>query len=134
VRNEEDNTPPVSDFLLEQDDVFAARHAIRQLHMAESLEEYLVQLVLATRDPARYGDDLANTIEYGASPRGTIALERTARARAWLNGRDYVDPEDVQAMAVDALRHRIGLSYAAESAGVTRESFIRTLLQRVPLT
>ena len=92
-----------------------------------------MQLVLATRDPSKYGDDLAKVIQYGASPRGTIALERTARAHAWLNGRDYVGPEDIQAMAVDTLRHRIGLTYSAESAGMTREKFINTLLLRVPL-
>ena len=130
----EDAAPEVSHFILRQDEVFAARKAIHQLHMAAPLEKYLVQLVLATRHPEKYGDDLANVIEYGASPRGTIALERTARAHAWLDGRDYVDPEDVQAMAIDTLRHRIGLSYAAESAGMTRENFISTLLQRVPLT
>jgi MoxR-like ATPase len=134
VRDEEDSTPPASDFRLGQNEIFTARQAIRSMYLAETLEEYLVQLVLATRNPAHYGDDLSNVIEYGASPRGTIALERTARARAWLQGREYVDPEDVQAMAVDVLRHRIGLTYAAESAGMTRENFIRTLLQRVPLT
>ncbi len=133
ARSQEEEEP-ASDFLLTQADVFAARQAIHALHLAPSLEAYVVQLVLATRDPAAYGEDLAHVIEYGASPRGTIALERTARARAWLRGRDYVDPEDVQAMAVDVLRHRIGLTYAAESAGMTPEGFIRTLLQRVPLT
>ncbi len=136
VREEEEQeeTDLTNDFQLLQNEIFNARKAISKLHIADALEEYLVQLVLATREPARYGDDLANVIQYGASPRGTIALERTARAHAWLNGRDYVGPEDVQAMAVDTLRHRVGLSYAAESAGMTRENFINTLLQRVPLT
>lgn len=123
-----------------QKEIFAVRHAITELHMSESLEEYIVQLVLATRNPAAYGkktkeyaNDLENTVEYGASPRGSIALEKTARAHAWLKGRDHVTPEDVQKMAVDVLHHRVGLTYAAESAGMTKESFIKTLLQRVPL-
>ena len=135
VRNEEEQEQDnlTSVFKLYQDDIFAARKAISKLHIADSLEEYLVQLVLATRDPSKYGDDLTKVIQYGASPRGSIALERTARAHAWLNGRDYVGPEDIQAMAVDTLRHRIGLSYSAESAGMTREKLIKTLLQRVPL-
>jgi len=135
VRNEEEQeqADKKTPFQLAQSDIFAARKAISQLHIADSLEEYLVQLVLATREPSKYGEDLAKIIQYGASPRGTIALERTARAHAWLNGRDYVGPEDIQAMAVDTLRHRIGLTYSAESSGITREKFIKTLLQRVPL-
>ncbi len=135
VRNEEiEKSSPVDMFELSQEDIFAARKEISQLHIADALEEYLVQLVLATRDPSRYGDDLSGVIQYGASPRGSIALERTARAHAWLQGRDYVGPEDIQAMATDTLRHRIGLSYAAESAGMTREKLIETLLHRVPLS
>ncbi len=133
AREEEDNDIPQSDFELSQQELFDSRKAVRGLHMAPALEEYLVQLVLATRNPVAYGDDLANTIEYGASPRGSIGLERAARAYAWLNGRDFVGPEDIQAVAVDVLRHRIGLTYAAESSGMTREGFIKTLLQRVPL-
>ena len=88
------------------------------LHLAPQLEEYLVQLVLATRDPAPYGAELARWIAYGASPRGTIALDRCARAHAWLAGRDYVTPEDVHAIAADVLRHRVLLSYEAEAEGI----------------
>ncbi len=135
VRGEEiSQNKPVNMFELSQKDIFAARKEISQLHIADALEEYLVQLVLATRNPSLYGDDLKNMIQYGASPRGTIALERTARAHAWLQGRDFVGPEDIQAMAVDTLRHRVGLSYSAESAGMTRDKFIEILLHRVPLS
>ncbi len=135
VRGEEITSRNTMDiFTLSQEDIFAARKEISQLHIADALEEYLVQLVLATRNPSLYGEDLSKVIQYGASPRGTIALERTARAHAWLRGRDYVGPEDIQAMAVDTLRHRIGLSYSAESAGMTREKLIETLLHRVPLS
>jgi len=114
-----------------QETLFAARKAILGLHMAEDLEKYIVELVIATRDPGPYGDELAHWIQYGASPRATAALDRCARARAWLNERDYVDPQDVQAVACEVLRHRIILSYEAEAEGVTSDRFIHELLQRV---
>jgi MoxR-like ATPase len=118
---------------ISQAQIFAAREAVLALHLAPALEEYLVQLVLATRKPAAYGTDLARWVAWGASPRGTIALDRCARARAWLEGRDYVLPEDVHAVAVDVLRHRVLLSYEAEAEGVTPEQVLSALLQRVPL-
>ncbi|MGF1547174.1 MAG: AAA family ATPase [Thiotrichales bacterium] len=114
--------------------VFAARAEVMRLHIAEPLEDYIVQLVLATRAPGRYGADLARAVAFGASPRGSIALERCARAHAWLAGRDFVAPEDVQAVAHDVLRHRIILSYAAEAEGLDTERLLDTLLARVPLT
>lgn len=112
-------------------EVFAAREAALDLHLAEPLEAYLVELVMATRAPERYGEDLAGLLEWGASPRATLALERTARARAWLAGRDFVAPEDIQAMAPDVLRHRILLAYEAEADGLTPETLIARLLARV---
>lgn len=96
------------------------------------MEDYLIALVEATREPSRYGADLAGWVRWGASPRGAIALERAARAVAWLDGRDYVSPEDVQDVAGDALRHRILLDYAAEADGVTPQQVIDQLLARVP--
>ncbi len=96
--------PPVPARLLTQQQVFAARGEVLGLHLAPQLEEYLVQLVLATRDASAYGADLARYVAYGASPRGTIALDRCARAHAWLAGRDYVTPEDVHAIADDLVR------------------------------
>jgi MoxR-like ATPase len=116
---------------LSQKEVLAARLEVLETHLAEPLEEYLVQVVLATRDPARYGDDLAETLQYGASPRATIALDRCARAHAWLAGRDFVTPEDAQAVAHDVLRHRILLSFEAEAAGRTADELIDTILERV---
>ncbi len=101
--------------------------------MAEPVEEYLVQLVLATRDPAPYQNDLARLVNYGASPRATIALDRCARAHAWLQGRDYVSPEDVQAIAYDVLRHRVLLSFEAEAGGLSPDDFIRQLLELIPV-
>ena len=92
-----------------------------------------MQLVLATREPSRYGEELRRWVAYGASPRGTIALDRCARAHAWLAGRDYVTPEDVHAIAADVLRHRVLLSYEAEAEGVNSDRVVATLLERVPL-
>src|SRR5471032_1839259 len=101
--------------------------------MADAVEEYLVQLVMATRTPAKFDPEMAEWIAYGASPRGTIALDRCARAHAWLKGRDFVAPEDVHAVAADVLRHRVLLSYEAEAEGVTPDTLISALLERVPL-
>jgi len=116
---------------ISQQSIFDARDEILEIHMAENLEEYLLQLVLATRNPATYGDDLANWMLYGASPRATIALDRCARAHAWLDQRDFVSPDDIQAIAFDVLRHRVILSYEAEADGVTPDSFIQELIERV---
>jgi MoxR-like ATPase len=116
---------------LSQKEVLAARLEVLETHLAEPLEEYLVQIVLATRHPARYGDDLKGVLQYGASPRATIAFDRCARACAWLAGRDYVTPEDVQSVAHDILRHRILLSFEAEAAGRTPDELVDTLLARI---
>ncbi|MGN6520536.1 MAG: AAA family ATPase [Dokdonella sp.] len=118
---------------LTQQQVFAARREVLSLHLAPQLENYLVQLVLATREPTPYGAELARYVAYGASPRGTIALDRCARAHAWLSGRDYVTPEDVHAIAADVLRHRVLLSYEAEAEGVSADRVVSMLLERVPL-
>jgi MoxR-like ATPase len=87
--------------------------------------------VLASRQPDRYGDDLAETLQYGASPRATIALDRAARSHAWLAGRDFVTPEDVQSVAHDVLRHRVLLSFEAEAAGRSADEIVDMLLERV---
>ena len=116
---------------LSQKQLFVARNEVLDLHLADNLQEYILQIILATRDPAAYGDDLASWIQYGGSPRATIALDRCARAHAWLAGRDYVAPEDIQTMAYDVLRHRLILTYEAEAEGVTPDYFINELLSRV---
>ena len=118
---------------LTQDDVFAARAAVLDLHVAPAVERYLVELVLASRDAARYDAALAPRIAWGASPRGSIALERCARAHAWLAGRDYVNPDDVRAVAPDVLRHRILPSYEATAEGWDGARLVDELLARVPL-
>ena len=111
--------------------IFSARQEVLDVFMADTLEEYLIQIVMATRTPQLYGDDLAGWLQYGASPRGCIALDRCARAHAWLQGRDYVGPEDIQTMAYDVLRHRIILSYEAEAEGITPDHFIEELIARI---
>lgn len=120
-----------ADIMISQQSIFSARDEVLNLHMADNLQEYLLQMVLATRNPAAYGDDLGNWSLYGASPRATIALDRCARAHAWLAGRDYVGPDDIQAIAYDVLRHRIILSYEAEAEGITPDKFITELIGRI---
>ena len=123
-----------NEVLLSQAQIFKAQQEVLSLHMAPAVEEYLVQLLLASRNPAPYGDDLARWINYGASPRGTISLDRCARAQAWLQGRDYVSPQDIQAVVFDTLRHRILLSFEAEAEGLTSDEVIRELVRRVPVS
>ena len=119
--------------ILHQGDVMQARREILRLHLSKSVEEYIVQLVLATRDPGRYVADLASLVEFGASPRGSISLERCARGQAWLAGRDYVTPDDVQSVLHDVLRHRIILSFSAEADGINTDRFIDLVLEQVPV-
>jgi len=125
-----DTAPPAR---MPMADVFAARSAVLDLHVAPALERYLVELVLASRNAARYDAVLGRRIAWGASPRGSIALERCARARAWLAGRDFVTPEDVRAVAPDVLRHRVLPSYEATAEGWDGDRLVGELLQRVPL-
>ena len=113
--------------------IFAARQEVLRIHMAQPVEEYLVQLVLASRDPAPYSAALARWVSYGASPRATIALDRCARAHAWLEGRDYVSPADVQAVAFDVLRHRVLVSFEAEAEGRNADDVIGELLALIPV-
>lgn len=134
TRNEarsKNNTASDSFEPITQAAILNARQQVLDIHMAENLEDYLLEIVTKTRQPKAYGNDLANWIEYGASPRASIALDRCARAHAWLDGRDFVGPEDIQKMAHDVLRHRIILSFEAEAEGITKDKFINTLLSRI---
>ncbi len=124
--------PAASQVRLSQTSIFAARRAIFGLYMAPEVEDYLVHLVMATRRPADYAGELGGWLRFGASPRATLALDRCSRALAWLDGRDYVSPEDIQAVAPDVLRHRVLLSYEAEAEGRQADDFIAALLARVP--
>lgn len=134
VRSEMRNAAVAKDVemeMLSQTTLFAARNAVLDIFMADALEGYLLQIVLATRKPELYGEDLAGWLQYGASPRASIALDRCARAKAWLSERDFVAPEDIQAIAYDVLRHRLILTYEAEAEGITTDHFIKELLDRV---
>jgi MoxR-like ATPase len=133
LNRDEARAGPVQQALrpLPQRSVFAARRAILELFMAADVEDYLVHLVMATREPEPYSRELTDWLRFGASPRASIALDRCARARAWLAGRDYVSPEDIQAVAPDVLRHRVLLSYQAEAEGRTAQGFVQTLLAAV---
>ncbi|MCC6922361.1 MAG: AAA family ATPase [Nitrosomonas sp.] len=127
-----EHTPPHSVKKVSQEQVFTARREIMQLHLAEAVEEYIVELIETTRNPVQYGQELSSWIRWGASPRGAIAIERAARAMAWLAERDFVTPEDVQTVAADALRHRILLNYEAEAEGITAQQCIDQILVSVP--
>ena len=117
-----------SSALLSQETLFTARSEVLNVHLSENLEKYLLQIILATRDPSAYNEKLAQWLQFGASPRASIALDRCAKARAWLLGRNFVTPDDIQALAFDVLRHRIILSYEAEAQGITPDEFIKQLL------
>ena len=125
---------PRSDFApISVEELRQARQQVLDLYLADNLREYLLQLVLATRQPQSYGEDLQNAILYGASPRAGIALDRCARVRAWLAGRDHVLPEDIQQLAFEVLRHRLILSYEAEAGGMSADQLIAELIARVPV-
>ncbi|MEM5277717.1 MoxR family ATPase [Cupriavidus taiwanensis] len=111
--------------------IFAARAEIHGIHVSEAVERYIVALVQATRAPKPVDDDLDKWIQVGVSPRGSIGLDKVARAHAWLHGRDFVTPEDVQAVVGDVFRHRLILSYEAHAAGVGADAVIERLVQQV---
>jgi MoxR-like ATPase len=134
VRNEAMDTPAAAIEPMAQEVIFQCRQQALGVHVSKALEDYILQLVFATRQPAVYGEDLSEMVAYGASPRGTIALVRCARVHAWLRGADFATPADVQAVISDVLRHRIILSFEAEADGVTRDHFINELVQRVPVS
>jgi MoxR-like ATPase len=135
VRNEHtaslDGQTALAEIALTEDDLFRARSSIMNTYMAPNLEDYLIALIMATREPERYGDDLKGSLIFGASPRATIALDRAVRAKAWLAGRDFVTPDDIQEIAPSVLRHRIGLSYVAEAKGLDKDQMIAELIARV---
>jgi len=118
---------------LMQDDLFTARDQVLDIHMADELQAYIIQLIINTRDTQILDKDLDRWLDYGASPRATMALDRCARASAWLDNRDYVTPEDIQSMAYDVLRHRLILTYEAEAEGVDSDSVIERLISITPL-
>ncbi|MDC0598788.1 MoxR family ATPase [Gammaproteobacteria bacterium] len=132
VRNEAKNISATAPDIVPQLALFEARQEVLNIHMAEPVEEYILQLVMATRNPLPYSSELASWIDYGASPRGTIALDLCSRAHAWLKGKDFVSPEDVHEIFHDVLRHRVLLSFEAEAAGLDAEQVLNKILELVP--
>ena len=119
--------------VVSQDAIHLARQAVLDVHMSTPVEEYIVQLVMASRKPTNYSESLAGMIEYGGSPRATIAIDRCSRAFAWLGGRDFVSPDDVREVVHDILRHRLILSFEAEAKGISKNQVIDLLLEYVPV-
>lgn len=125
----EDSPAPIP-----QDAVFSAREEIGKIHVSEAIERYMADLVYATRTPEKYSEDLGRWIEIGASPRASLALDKCGRTHAWFSGRDYVDPQDVRAIAHDVFRHRITLSFEAEGDGLSPDKVVDEILSQVSLT
>lgn len=121
--------------VLTKDDIFAIRTLINQVQISETLEKYIIELVFATRKPAEYDlAEYAQYVQFGVSPRASIALHRAAKAIAFLDGRDYVLPEDIKDVASDVLNHRILLNYEAEADGIRTQDFIDAILGKVPIS
>ena len=116
-----------------QQAVFDARRVIADVQVADAIKRYIADLVYATRTPAKYSEDLDRWIDVGGSPRASIALDKCSRTHAFLNGRDFVDPEDVRAVVHDCLRHRLMLSYEAQGDGVTTDDVISAVVEKVAL-
>lgn len=133
TRNEAKKNAKVVAPTITQSTIFAARQDLLSLHLATTLEEYIVQLIMATRSPVTYSQELGAAIEFGASPRATISLERCARAHAWLAGRDFVGPDDIQAVYHNVMRHRIILSYEAMAEGKSANQILTQILTAVPV-
>jgi len=131
-RQEALNEPTTKVEPLTQKSLFDARKQVNKIHMSEAVEEYLVQLILATRNSTAYSGELGQWLDYGASPRATIALDKCSRALAWIEGRDFVTPDDIRAVAHDVLRHRLILSFEAEAGGINANQVIDKLIETVP--
>ena len=118
--------------ILKPEDILKARSVVREVYMDEKIENYITDIIFATRYPEQYGlEKLKPLINYGASPRGSINLAAASKAYAFMHRRGYVIPEDVRAVAMDVLRHRIGLTYEAEAENVTSEELVSEVLNRV---
>ncbi|MGF1689004.1 MoxR family ATPase [Photobacterium japonica] len=130
-RGEALGVAPTESVHISQQDIFTARKEVLTIHMADDVEQYIIRLIMATREPNRYSEQLAGWLQMGVSPRATLALDRCARAHAWISGRDYVTPEDVQAMAYPVLRHRLLRSYEAQAEGIAADTIVEHLIAQV---
>lgn len=125
------NTPREENKPFDQSIIFDARQEIDQIHVSAALQQYIVDLVFATREPEKYSEELANWLEIGASPRASLALDVCSRAHAWLHGQDFVSPDNVQAIIHNVLRHRMSLSYEANAEGISPDHLINEILKLV---
>ena len=120
--------------IITKEDVFKIREEVNDVKVSESIEKYIIELVYATRNPHEYGlDDIAHYVQYGASPRATINMNRASKVMAFFNERDFVMPEDIKEIALDILNHRIILNYEAEADGVSTLDVVETILNKVPV-
>ncbi|WP_020409463.1 AAA family ATPase [Hahella ganghwensis] len=133
ARQEASHAPADTAKALTQENIFSARQEVLDVYMSEPVEQYVVQLIMATRNPGAYDEQLAQWLEFGGSPRATIALDRCARAHAWLQGKEFVAPEDIQAVIHDVLRHRLITSFRAEAEGVSTNQVIDRIISLVPV-
>jgi len=138
LRQEQGQAPlaapvPADDAVMAPEDLLRARQAVQQVYLDEMVERYIVTLVIATRDPVTWDREASEWLERGASPRATLALARGARARAWLQQRDFVTPDDILELACDVLNHRIAPSFTARAAGITPQQIIERIVARVPM-
>jgi MoxR-like ATPase len=131
VRSEEKPASANDQVKVSQDIVFAARSDIQAIHVSENVERYIVALVMATRDPGRYESQLSDWIEVGSSPRASIGLDKCSRAYAFMQGKDFVDPDDVRSIVHAVLRHRLILSYEAVAEGITSDQVIDEIVRQV---
>ena len=135
VRNEEKKKTAEEPLeLISQETIFEARQEIQAIAVSENMDRYIVDLISATRHPERYGEELGKLIDVGASPRGGIAIDKVARAHAWLHARNYVTPDDIQAIVFDCLRHRIMPSYEAQAEGITANEILEKLIKQVAVS
>jgi len=133
TNSDDSQQAPESVERIPQQAVFDARREIGQIHVSPAIGRYMADLVYATRTPEKYSEDLARWIDVGGSPRASLALDKCSRTHAWLNGRDFVDPEDVRAIVHDCLRHRLMLSYEAQGEGVRADQVIDAIVEQVAL-
>ena len=134
VRNNLAETFPTANQVLSKDAIIQARNIVKQVYMDEKIEQYIIDIVFATRNPEKYGlNKLKDLISFGASPRASISLAMASKAYAFIKRRGYVIPEDVRALCHDVLRHRIGLTYEAEAENITSEDIITEILNAVEI-
>ena len=133
LRGEEAHHSSAPGLVLEQEVLFAARKELCGIHVSTSIDSYIIDLINATRHPAAYDAELAQWIRIGASPRGAISLDRAARANAWLEGREFVTPDDIRRVLPPVLRHRLQLTYDAVADGISADQILERLLDKVAL-